>query len=140
MNVKLELIKCHFCDHEPFETYHDLAVHMVISKTGHNGGKRWAKSYLAKQGAAEARRIDQRLDRRDQVRIPLTDEQAEARESTRRQLSGAEEYVTTLCLRCQKPSRQLLPTEYCSSPHAWRIKDYLVVNCNACRGVRSGRV
>jgi hypothetical protein len=136
MSEEQGLIKCHFCDHEPFETYHDLAVHISISKFGHNGGKRWAKSYLAKQAVTEARRIDRRLDRRDQQRIPLTDEQAEARASTRRQLSGAEEYVTTLCLRCQKSSRQLLPTEYTSSPHAWRIKDYLVVNCTACRGWR----
>lgn len=132
-----KIIECYFCQgpNKPtFETYHDLAVHISTSKTGHNGGKRWAAKYLSKPAEAAARRHE----RSNQVRIPLTDEQAEARESTRRVLSGAEELVTTLCLRCKSPARQHLPVEYVRSPDAWKIKGYHVVNCLTCR-TRGGR-
>jgi hypothetical protein len=65
--------------------------------------------------------------------VPLTEQQSQAKEDTRRYLSGEVRMVQTLCLRCKRPSVQPLPVEYVESAEAWRVDGRLVVYCNSCQ-------
>jgi len=121
------LIKCLSCNHEPFETYRDLAKHIVSSRKGHRRGKRWASKYLLFNGLSPQKR------RGRQTRVALTEGEKTNREDTRRELSGTTEFVTTLCIKCGNAVRQGLPAEYVQSQDAWREKGYLVAMCPVCR-------
>jgi len=122
------LIKCLSCDHTPFETYRELAKHIVSSRKGHRKGKRWASKYLLLNSLSPRKR------RGTRTQSAPTDGQKANKEDTRRELSGATEFVTTLCLKCRNAVIQGLPIEYVRSQDAWRIKGYLVVMCPVCRG------
>ena len=128
------LIKCLSCNHEPFETYRDLAKHIVSSRKGHRRGKRWASKYLLFNGLSPQKR------RGRQTRVALTEGEKANKEDTRRELSGTTEFVTTLCIKCGNAVRQGLPAEYVQSQDAWREKGYLVAMCPVCRaGLNSTR-
>ena len=114
--------ECRYC-HQPTKDWHELAVHIIASKKGHRGGKKWAAKYLHRN----------LLNKRDHPeRAPLTDEQREMREDTTRELSGQVEYANTICPKCKRQHREQLPIEFTESPTAWRVKQTLVVLCSGC--------
>lgn len=117
---------CRTCNKE-CANFKELALHIIAKK--HRNGKRWAAKYIMVNGLSPAKRFDNRRER-----TPLTDDDKVAKEDTRRDLSGAQEFVTTLCLRCKHPARQALPIEHLQSRDAWRIQGHLVVMCPSCRG------
>lgn len=117
---------CRTCNKECAD-FKELALHIIASR--HRQGKRWAAKYIMMNNLSPSKRF---ADKRD--RIALTDEDKANREDTRRVLSGAQEFVTTLCLRCNYPTRQSLPVEYSQGRDAWRIQGHLVVMCPSCRG------
>jgi hypothetical protein len=117
--------KCHYCDHPVFADWKELAMHISTSKKGHRAGKRWAARYI----------VGNRLKaKKEQVRIPLTAEQKATKEDLRRELSGATEFVDTLCLKGKHIVRQCLPLEYAHSKDAHRVQGYLVMMCATCEG------
>jgi len=102
--------------------YKELAVHIAGSRKGHRRGKRWAAKFLLLKG---------KRDKPEYDRTPLTDEQKENRQSTKRVLSGDQRNALCICPKCQQGHRQVLPVEYVESPTAWRINGVLAIRCVA---------
>lgn len=123
---------CRTCDQE-FEDWGELATHIKSAKdTLHKkdrAGKMWAKRYIHRNAINKLKR----LGREFAPHTPLTDEQREAKEDTRRELSGQTKLMPTICPRCQKGNRHFLEVEHTDNPQAWRIKNCLVVMCEGCR-------
>ncbi len=117
---------CHSC-HQSFADFKELALHISKSKKGHRKGKKWAAKYIMMNGLSSKNRNGNRP-----VRVALTEEQKANKEDTRRELSGDNEYATTVCPNCKNRSRPLLPREFAENPVAWRVKDSLVVMCSGC--------
>lgn len=119
-------ITCHSCQQD-FPDYESLAKHISSSKKGHQKGKRWASHYLLKTRALN-------LKKQPFTSNPLTQEDKENRESTKRDLSGETEYILAVCPMCKKGHREQLPIEFVESPMAWRTsKGTLIVNCSICQ-------
>lgn len=113
---------CHSCN-KSFESYHDLALHISTSKKGHRRGKKWAAKFLLLNG-----KRDRPTNKGSQGEVSQ-----EARDSTKRELSGETENVLTICPKCKQGHREVLPVEYSQSPTAWQIKGILSVLCAAHR-------
>jgi uncharacterized protein YnzC (UPF0291/DUF896 family) len=120
-------VVCHQC-HSDFETYTELAQH-IISKKNHRKGRKWASSLLLK--------VNQLNKKKDfENRTPLTEEEKETRREIRQQtqLSGARKMVNTLCPQCKRHSAQSIEVEYANSQQAWRtINGTLRILCMGCR-------
>lgn len=117
---------CHSCD-KPCADFKELALHIIAKK--HRKGRKWAARYIMMNGLSPSKRFDKKRGA-----TPLTSNDISNKEETRRVLSGAQEFETTICLRCKQPARQPLPVEYTKSKTAWRIQGLLVVQCSSCRG------
>jgi len=118
---------CRICNQDFEYDWHSLAKHISISKKGHRAGKKWAAKYLLQVNRLNAKRdLPQR--------VPLTEEQKEARRDLRREISGDTQRVLTLCPHCKSQAVSVLPVEYTQSPIAWRQNNNLVVLCEPCRG------
>ncbi len=116
---------CHSCQAE-FDDYEALAKHISSSKQGHRKGKRWAANYLLKSRALNQKKLFNSS--------PLTQEDRENRESTKREISGETEWILTVCPHCKKGHREQLPREFIESSVAWRTsRGTLIVNCSACQ-------
>lgn len=119
-------VSCHACG-QPFENYGELAFHISSTRDkAHRKGKRWAAKYLHRAN----------LNKRDNDRgkIPLTEEQKDAKEDLKRELSGNTEMVLTYCLGCKTGIRQPVPVEYSQSPNAWRTGNgTLIMPCPRCQ-------
>jgi len=123
---------CRTCDQD-FETWGDLADH-INSATDKphkrdRAGKMWAKRYIHRNTINKLKKLGRELP----YRTPLTDEQREAKEDTRRELSRQTKLVPVKCPRCNKGSRQILEVEHTDNPQAWRIDNCFVILCGGCR-------
>ncbi len=116
---------CLSCN-QSFPDYKELALHIQTTKKGHRKGKKWAAKYLMR-----VRQLNKKKELNG--RIPLTEEQKEAKASIHRELSGENENVLTICPHCKKGHREVLPVEFSQSRDAWRVKDKLVVLCGSCQ-------
>lgn len=114
---------CYYCPSE-FEEYKELAIH--INTCHANKHNKWAANFVLK------RVLFKEQDKNDN-RIPLSEEEKEAKRSTQRSLSGVEKPVQTLCPTCQNLGLQFIPIEYVTSNSAWRKNGKLVVMCSSCR-------
>jgi len=112
---------CHACG-QSFPGFRELAVHIAGSKKGHRKGKRWAAKFLLLNG---------KRDKPEYNNTPLTEEQKENRQSTKRVLSGDQRNALCICPKCRQGHRQVLPAEYVESPTAWRINGVLAIRCVA---------
>jgi hypothetical protein len=119
-------IKCLSCGKE-CEDYQELALHISSSKTGHKKGKRWAARYLS-------RHVVNKVTREFYGGTPLTAEDKQSKEDTKRVLSGQQRVADTVCPKCRHPSREVLEAEYVSSSQAWRIQGKLAKMCTGCEG------
>ena len=122
------LVQCRYCDAEPFNDFKELAIHILTNKKGHRGGLIWARKYMSRQGI-----LDRKLSLRGRDRAPITEKDRENRDNSRRELSGKQSAVTTICLKGKHAVLQYLPREYAESPYAWRVQGRLVVACEAHR-------
>jgi hypothetical protein len=118
---------CFYCsscrDKEPRE----VAQHIQVEHP--NKHNKWAARVMTNFD-----QLNRKADLQKQTdRVPLTDEEKEAKRSTQRQLSGIETKTETLCLNCNQLVTQKLPVEYIQSPFAWRISGRLAVTCDSCR-------
>ncbi len=119
-------VQC-FCCGATFEDYAELAKHVSASKKGHRKSKKWAADYMLK-----TRQLNQKRDLPQ--RIPLTEEQKDNYQETKRELSGEYENVICLCPRCKLGHREQVPTEYSHSEQAWRSpKGTLMMICQRCK-------
>jgi hypothetical protein len=118
---------CRSCG-QPFEDWHKLALHIASSKKGHRQGKKWAAMFLAgKSLRPELKRVPLNPDEEH------TDFGDNNRENAKREISGDNEYINTLCPQCKKPHRQLIPVEHIHNELAWRKDSVLCVICDVCR-------
>ena len=120
------MVICKSCWDE-FADFKELALHISSSKKGHRKGKKWASRYILLNGLSPKNRNGDRP-----ARVALTEEQKANKEDTRRELSGDNEYATTVCPNCKNKSRPLLPVEFTNNSIAWKIKGSLVVMCSSC--------
>lgn len=113
-------IQCHTCK-QVFADPKKLAKHIVANKKTHK------KQYWAQSVLSDKKRLDRKLSMRKLERTPLTDEDREAKEDTRREISGATKLVPTVCPRCKRPGNlQQLEVEHTDNPVAWRIGNCFV--------------
>jgi hypothetical protein len=126
---------CRTCQ-KPCEDWGELADHILkcckIKGNPHNkdrSGKMWAKRYVHKNAINKLMKIGREFN----PPTPLTDGQREAKQDSRRELSGKVELVNTLCIKGKHNAQQLLPVEYTRSPQAWRENGILVVICDGCK-------
>lgn len=121
-----QTVSCFSCQPPTYHAnYGKLAVHIMATK-GHRKGRKWAAKYLMLHG--------KRNGHNNQGRIPLTEGQHEAKQSSRYQPSGKTEVVQTICPKCKRGQKLGLPVEFTESPTAWRIKDFFAVLCSVCGG------
>lgn len=116
-------VSCHSCG-QPFDNFHDLAVHIAGSRKGHRKGKKWASKYILLNG---------RRDKQNFQRTPLTEAEKENKREMKRELSGETKSGLVFCPHCKTKHQQTLPVEYVDSPSAWRIEKMLVILCSGCR-------
>lgn len=128
IRVNKMTVLCHSCN-KTFEDYKELALHISANRKGHKKGRKWAAKYIMLNGLSPKNRFEQR-----KLGNPLTAEQRAIREDNKRILSSDNEYVNTICPKCKKGGRRLLPVEYTKSKTAWRIKSNLVILCQNCGG------
>jgi hypothetical protein len=120
------MLKCWDCDCE-YGDYRTLALHIITNQKTHHRGFRWANEYLLKD-------VIFGVKNPNEGRLPLTEKQKAAKESTERAISGRVRSVGTICPVCETPTSQTLPVEYTDDPFAWRIRGgLLVVSCQNCR-------
>jgi len=123
---------CKFCG-KPFTNYPDLARHIIQNRTTHKGkGRRWAQSFLL-----NTQYLDKKVSQQQSFegRIPLTEEQKQAKEDAHRELSGIEKTVMCTCPapKCQRNFPERLPVEFIQSNFAWKISGKFAVTCLDCR-------
>ena len=117
---------CRYC-HTNFPDWHELALHVQTAGKSHRGSKKWAASVLT-----NVNNLNQKRDLPQ--RVPLTEEQKEARKDSKAELSGDIMRVLTQCPKCNKVDYQDLPVEFARSPRAWRASNgTLFVTCLRCK-------
>lgn len=120
---------CRTCG-QSFTDYKELALHISIKGTRCYRRSKWAATYLAVGGLSAKNRYPQHGER-----IPLTEEQKEARRELREyRLSGETDCVDTICPQCKHRQKRYLEIEYTRSEYAYRINGILVRMCQACEG------
>jgi len=125
--------KCWVCGRTDFESWDDLANHKLTEKDkAHKhdrSGTLWAKKYIHRNAINKLQKIGRELP----YRVPLTDEQREAKIDTRRELSGETKLVVTICPKCNKGERKMIEVEHADESESWRIKNCPVVLCGGCK-------
>ena len=110
----------------PFEDWPKLVDHILDNKSIHpKYSVKFALSYKLKHAMFEPAK-------KQEGRIPLTEQEKENKIDTQRQLSGEMQIVKTLCPSCNAKPYQNLPIEFVQSPYAWRKNELLVTCCNRC--------
>lgn len=115
--------KCYYCENE-YETYGELATH--INTIHPKKRNKWAANFVLKKV------LFKEQDKNDN-RMPLTEEEKEAKRSTQRELSGREQPVQTICPACSNIGLAVIPIEYVTSNSAWRNNGKIMLLCNSCR-------
>ena len=114
---------CHDCQEE-FETWVELAQHIVSQKSTHNRKSRvWALTFLAKKDNVQEHK----------PRMPMSDETRQILKECVREVSGETELARTVCPNCRKVSEQRIEVEYLQD-RGWRNSNgTLIINCENCK-------
>jgi hypothetical protein len=114
---------CHDCQEE-FETWVELAQHIVSQKTTHTRSSRvWALAFLAKKENV----------REFKPRSPMSEETRKIIKECKRELSGRMETARTVCPNCKQVTEQKLEVEFIQD-RSWRNSNgTLIVNCLSCK-------
>ena len=121
---------CNDC-HEEFETWQELAQHIVLQRKSHQRKSTiWALKFLADK--SNIRELPKRIGQSpDYVE---TEFGRENRENAVRHLSGESEIVPTVCPNCKTLNNQRIEAEFIMDRYAWRNpRGVLVVNCGSCK-------
>lgn len=122
-----EMEPCHSCG-QSFPDFRELALHISGAKKGHRKGKAWASKYLLRSS------LTANHERRE--RIPISDEDREAKTNTRMELSGEMSYVRVKCPKCKRVYPRTVEVEYVNSKLALRDNGVLMITCQNCGGPR----
>jgi hypothetical protein len=119
----IKMQTCHDCQEE-FETWVELAQHIVSQKKTHNRKSRvWALTFLAKKDNVQEHK----------PRSPMSEETRQIIKECKRELSGKMEMARTVCPNCKQVTEQSLEVEYLQD-RSWRNSNgTLIVNCQGCR-------
>jgi len=123
---------CRICWRKDFKTWGDIATHIL---TTHKENKKDKKIMSARKWAANFKYKPVLYGKKEQTRVALTDEQKEAKEDTKRDISGEMEYVSVKCpnKKCNSISRQPLEKEHTTNPQAARIGNCFIKFCGRCK-------
>jgi hypothetical protein len=117
---------CFICGRDDFDTYTELAQHVVSNRITHGKSIKWALRFLA-----NADYLNKKVDK-PQSRAPLTEEELASKEQSRRLLCGQERIVSVVCPHCKGIRSERVPIEHISNPTAWKIKGRLAISCEEC--------
>jgi hypothetical protein len=114
---------CHDC-HEEFNTWVELAQHIISQKSTHNRKSRvWALTFLAKKENIQEFK----------PKMPMSEETRKIIKECVRETSGEMKSVRTVCPNCKKVTEQRIEVEYLQD-RGWRNSNgTLIVNCLDCR-------
>jgi len=117
---------CNDCKEE-FDTWVELAQHIVSQKTTHNRKSRiWALTFLAKKDNVQEHK----------PRMPLSEETRKIIKECVRETSGEMREVKTVCPNCKKVTEQTIEVEYISENSWHNSNGVLIINCEICRRER----
>jgi hypothetical protein len=119
---------CNTC-HQSFESYKELALHIITNKKTHKKGRLWASKYTMKQRA-----LDMKTTIQNRNHTPLTEQDRENKKDTRRELSGRLINTNTICPACKKTGVHQFEIEYIKDPDTWRMGNNFVRLCPRCGG------
>ena len=131
-------IICRTCGKDDCKDWGELAEHINSAKDkAHNkdrAGKMWAKRYIHRNAINKLKQLGKELP----YRVPLTDGQREAKEDTRRILSGKTKIVLVKCPspKCRNTNTQRyerVEVEHAENPQAWRVDNCFAILCGGCR-------
>ncbi len=129
---------CWVCHRTDFQNWDEVYQHMIdkfkMANDPHSksrSAKLWTKKYRHRNAINKLKKIGKKND--FEGRVTLTNEQREAKEDTRRELSGKMVVVPVRCPRCKAGSRQFLEAEHVNAPHALVIDNCFVKFCEGCR-------
>jgi uncharacterized C2H2 Zn-finger protein len=127
-NNEPKIPQCFTC-HEVFEDFKALALHVFTNKSTHRKSIKWAAKVLT-----NVERLNQKQDLSG--RIPLTEEQHEAKRNCVRELSGEIKTAMCKCPHCQKLFPNKVEIEHYENPTAWRENKHLMMLCSMCDNQR----
>ena len=115
---------CHDC-HEEFNTWVELAQHIVSQKSTHNRKSRvWAFTFLAKRDNVQEHK----------PRMPMSEETRKIIKECVRETSGEMKSVRTVCPDCHKVDTMKLDVEYVQDREAWRNSNgTYIAMCDKCK-------
>jgi hypothetical protein len=118
---------CHDCSEE-FESWVELAQHIVLQKTTHTRSSRvWALTFLAKKDNVQEFK----------PRSPMSEETRQIIRECKRELSGRMETARTVCPNCKQVTEQKLEVEYIQDSEAWRNSlGSLITTCENCKRIK----
>ena len=110
---------CWICGKNDLDGWDELAKHIMTSSDKKHRSNKKARKWAAERQHSQRKRLI--MQSKQFGRTPLTDEQREAKEDTRRELSGQTKLVPVKCpnLRCKTGIRyQDLELEHVANPQA----------------------
>jgi hypothetical protein len=114
---------CHDCQEE-FETWAELAQHIVSQKSTHNRKSRvWALTFLAKKENVQEFKS----------RSPMSEGTRQIIKECVRETSGETKLTKTVCPNCKKVSEQRIEVEYLTQNSWHNSNGTLIVNCDSCK-------
>jgi hypothetical protein len=118
---------CNDC-HESFESWVELAQHIISQKSTHNRKSRvWALTFLAKKDNVQEFK----------PRSPMSEETRQIIRECKRELSGRMETARTVCPNCKQVTEQKLEVEYIQDSEAWRNSlGSLITTCENCKRIK----
>ena len=117
--------ECFAC-HEVFDTYKELALHVVANQNTHRKSLKWAAKVLT-----DVQRLNAKQDK-PQGRIALTEEEKEAKKDCQRQISGELSFTRVVCPSCLQVRSERIEIEHLENPTSWRWKGKIAIECDNC--------
>jgi hypothetical protein len=127
-----EVKPCRVCKRDDFETWLELATHILQDhKPSRNkdvmASRKWASNFKYKKV------LYNQSGKKDFVPTALTESQREAKQDSRRILSGEKKFVTVKCPKCKMGRRDFIEAEHIESPQAWKLDGCFMKLCEGCR-------
>jgi L-asparaginase II len=130
MTTSTRTYQCFCCNHAPFNSPTELALHISSQKKGHRKSKMWAAKVLA--GSTLRNKVEFKPVSKDPDKV-ATELGDENRANAKLQLSGKLHGVMCHCPHCRQPHKEMLEVEFLRLEHLWLIENKPAVLCGNCK-------